>query len=946
MLLFAAESLAATYTVTNAADVNFGGTLRWAINAANTNGPADRITFNLPPPYLIAPTGVLPSVSDASTTIDGSSQPGFSGTPIVHLCGTGAPASANGLSLSGSGSIVRGLMITKFQIGVGANGGITVVGCHIMSNSMQGVNISSTANNIIGGTDPTNRNVISANGQFGVQIWYPGATNNKVLGNYIGTDASGTAAAGNIRGVSIAMGASRNFVGGTAAGSGNLISGNNYGVYLVDTNTISNVIQGNYIGTDAAGTAKVPNTQDGIEMIAPSNTAGGTSGAAGNVISGNGIDGIHIAGTNAIGNIVQGNYIGLDATGAGRLGNTGCGVSISAAPYNTVGGAVLGSGNVISGNGTGIRVADARAVRNVIQGNGIGVDATGSAAITNAQWGIDLSTSWNTQIGGTNIASRNVISGNGAYAIDTDPEGGGHVIEGNYIGTDVTGAFIVTNASSGIRISAPGCRIGGTNAANRNVISGNSVGIWVSGTNATNTVIYGNYIGTDATGSNGLGNRSYGIHVDGSAHHVFVGSTVAGCGNVISGNWNDGIHLSASSREVRVEANYIGTDASGARAVANSGSGVYVAGPAASNWIGGAGAAWRNVISGNRGHGISINDAGAQEIRIKGNHIGTGVMATNAVPNGASGIWLGPGASNNFVGGMEVGAGNTIAFNREKGVAVYAGAGHVIMGNAIKRNGELGIDLGSDGVTANDIGDIDTGANDLQNYPVITSATNAAGTVLWITGMLNSEPSTNYYIELFGSRDPDLTGYGEGEEFFDLARLSVKTDAGGTAVFTGMVVLAMFHTPNFISATATLSNRVHGSTSEFGQRFLLDSDGDGMGDGYEVEYFGGYTSGNAAGHADSDGMNNLEEFLAETDPTDRHSCLAFTQIRRESGNRYVVVDASDCREHRLQIAQEPMNPLSWTDWSCSSARTNGQVTFIENSSTYSAMLYRVVAEIP
>ena len=123
MLLFAAESLAATYTVTNAADVNFGGTLRWAINAANTNGPADRITFNLPPPYLIAPTGVLPSVSDASTTIDGSSQPGFSGTPIVHLCGTGAPASANGLSLSGSGSIVRGLMITKFRIGVGAGGG-------------------------------------------------------------------------------------------------------------------------------------------------------------------------------------------------------------------------------------------------------------------------------------------------------------------------------------------------------------------------------------------------------------------------------------------------------------------------------------------------------------------------------------------------------------------------------------------------------------------------------------------------------------------------------------------------------------------------------------------------------------------------------------------------------------------------------------------------------
>ncbi len=946
MLLFAAESLAATYPVTSVADTSATGTLRWAITSANANGGADQITFNLPAPYKIAPTGELPSIAGASTTIDGSSQPGFSGTPIVHLCGTGAPAATDGLVMGGAGSIVRGLMITKFRIGIGAGGSITIAGCHIMSNTMHGINISSSANNTIGGTDPTNRNVISANQQFGIQIWYLGSTNNKVIGNYIGTDASGSVAAGNVRGVYIGENASRNFVGGTAAGSRNLISGNNYGIYIEDTGTTANVIQGNYIGTDASGMAKIPNTQDGITISAPSNTVGGTSAAAANLISGNGANGVSISGTNAFRNSVLGNDIGVDAAGAGALGNTGCGVEIANAPSNTIGGAVPGAGNVIGGNGTGIRVYGLYAVRNVIQGNGVGVNGSGTAAITNTHWGIDLSSSRNTQVGGTNIASRNVISGNGAYAIDTDPEGGGHVIEGNYIGVDVTGTFVITNVSSGVRISSPGCRIGGTNAANRNVIAGNSIGIWVTGTNATNTVIYGNYIGTDATGSNGLGNRSHGIHVDGSAHHVFVGSTVAGCGNVIAGNWSDGIHLSASSREVRVEANYIGTDASGARAVANSGSGVYVAGPAASNWIGGAGAAWRNVISGNRGHGISINDAGAQEIRIKGNHIGTGMMATNAVPNGVCGIWLGPGASNNFVGGMEVGAGNTIAFNGEEGVAVYAGAGHVIMGNAIKRNGELGIDLGSDGVTANDIGDADTGPNDRQNFPVITSATNAAGTVLYITGVLNSLPSTNYYIELFGSRDPDLTGYGEGEEFFDLARLSVKTDAGGTAVFTGMVVLAMFHTPNFISATATLSNRVHGSTSEFGPRFLLDSDGDGMGDGYEVEYFGGYTSGNAAGHADSDGMNNLEEFLAETDPTDRHSCLAFTQIRRESGNRYAVVDASDCREYRLQIAQEPMNPLSWTDWSCSFARTNGQVTFIENSSTYSTMLYRVVAEIP
>ena len=945
ILLLATESVAVIYPVTSVADTSATGTLRWAINQANA-GDADQITFNLPVPYKIAPTGELPSITDASTTIDGSSQPGFSGTPIVHLCGTGTPAGSDGLMVWGQGNVVRGLMITKFRIGVGAGGGITVAGCHIMSNTMHGINISASANNTIGGTHPTNRNVISANQQFGIQIWYPGSTNNKVLGNYIGTDASGTAAAGNVTGVYIGENASRNFVGGTAAGSRNLISGNNYGIFIEDTGTTANVIQGNYIGTDASGTAKVPNTQDGIQILSPSNTVGGTSAAAANLISGNGANGVSISGTNAFRNSVLGNDIGVDATGTGALGNTGSGVEIANAPSNTIGGTVSGAGNLIGGNATGIRVYGLYAVRNVIQGNGIGVDVSGTAAVSNRQWGIDLSSSRNTQVGGTNAASRNVISGNGAYAIDTDPEGGGHIIEGNYIGTDVTGSYVITNVSSGIRISAPGCRVGGTNAARRNVIAGCSVGIWVSGTNATNTVIYGNYIGTDSTGANGLGNRSYGIHVDGAAHHVFVGSTVAGCGNVISGNWNDGIHLSASSREVRVEGNYIGTDASGARAVANSGSGVYIAGPAVSNWIGGAGAGWRNVISGNSGHGITINDAGAQEIRIKGNHIGTGVMATNAVPNGVCGIWLGTGASNNFVGGMEVGAGNTIAFNREKGVAVYAGAGHVIMGNAIKRNGELGIDLGSDGVTANDIDDEDIGPNDRQNFPVILSVSNNSGNVLYISGVLNSRPSTNYYIELFGSRDPDLTGYGEGEEFFLNTRLSVTTDVSGTAVFTGMVIVAMVHTPNFITATATLSNRQYCSTSEFGPRFFLDSDGDGMGDGYEVEYFGGYTNGNPQGHADSDGMNNLEEFLAETDPTDRHSSLAFTQIRRESGNCYVTIGASDCREYGLQIAPELMNPLSWMDSYSSPARTTGQVTFIENASTYSTTLYRVVAEIP
>ena len=96
-------------------------------------------------------------------------------------------------------------------------------------------------------------------------------------------------------------------------------------------------------------------------------------------------------------------------------------------------------------------------------------------------------------------------------------------------------------------------------------------------------------------------------------------------------------------------------------------------------------------------------------------------------------------ASDNFIGGTASGAGNTIAFNGEDGVFVGSGAGNAVLSNSVFSNGESGIDLGAYGVAPNDLGDGDSGANNLQNFPVLTCAVSSG---IAIQGTLNSTAST------------------------------------------------------------------------------------------------------------------------------------------------------------------------------------------------------------
>ena len=239
--------------------------------------------------------------------------------------------------------------------------------------------VQAASGNTIGGTTPDARNVI-----LGGVVLAGGANGNHVLGNYIGTDATGTATLGGTTdGVSL-QGAD-NAIG--APGGGNLIAGQaGAGIRLsyFGGDDSGNLVQANRIGTNAAATAALGNGSDGIllDLGATGNTIGGTAAGAGNVVGGSGENGITIAG-GSTGNQVEGNFVGTDPSGTVMLPNAESGVRIQGiSDGNTVGGTASGAGNVVAFNhGPGISIDDVNPnVHDAILGNsiydndGLGID--------------------------------------------------------------------------------------------------------------------------------------------------------------------------------------------------------------------------------------------------------------------------------------------------------------------------------------------------------------------------------------------------------------------------------------------------------------------------------------------------------------------------------------------------------------------------------------------
>ena len=286
------------------------------------------------------------------------------------------------------------------------------------------------------------------------------------------------------------------------------------------------------------------NTGFGLDVGVLTFSAGsGGSTARGLVINRGKNAGISIVGVAGV--KVEGCFLGLDPTGLVPLGNLNYGVVIDGnASGATIGGTSPAARNVISGNAThGISMggdAGTGGTAHLIQGNFIGTDATGAAAVAQFQTGVSFAYAvTNSTLGGTTPAARNVISGNGARGVLLSNSVGaanitGNVVQGNFIGVDVTGTKPLGNAFSGVSLAAHQNFIGGDAAGAGNVIAASTNGFGIDVDQGDNSTIQGNFIGTDVTGTIPLGNFLGGLSLNGGG--ILVGGTAAGEGNVIAFN--------------------------------------------------------------------------------------------------------------------------------------------------------------------------------------------------------------------------------------------------------------------------------------------------------------------------------------------------------------------------------------------------------------------------
>jgi titin len=491
----------------------------------------------------------------------------------------------------------------------------------------------------------------------------------------------------NFFGVRIEDVADGNRIGGPSAAQRNVFSGHRS--VAVSISGDRNTVLGNYFGlrpTGGVGSSSDHNAES-VFVGGDGNVIGGAAAGARNVIGdstvGVSVGELHDPGgpvVPAVGNTVAGNYIGTDASGLVAV-PTWWGISLHGYAANTtIGGSNPGEGNVIAASRREGIAIEFSVANTTIQGNLIGTDATGRIALSN-DYGIVAGGAM--LVGGAEPGARNVVSGNrvGIYLT-----GSATRVEGNYIGTDVTGTATLGNdagvvVEGGAYGSDPGNRIGGTVAAARNVISGNRDGILFRGSLAHDNVVQGNYIGLTADGSAPLRNFGAGVRFAQESTGNVLGGDGAAARNVISGN-GAGVVFDTGASANTVRFNYIGTDPSGLRAVPN-GVGVEVDGTPEDRYDDVLGnTVERNLVSGNT-TGVVIHGAAARANALRANVIGADSTAIAALGNAKNGVFVTDGAGGNVIGGDLPSHGNLISGNGENGVTLGGAVATIVSNNLI-----------------------------------------------------------------------------------------------------------------------------------------------------------------------------------------------------------------------------------------------------------------------
>ena len=499
--------------------------------------------------------------------------------------------------------------------------------------------------------------------------------------------------------------------------------------------------------------------------------------------------------------------------------------------------------------------------------------------------------------------------------------GDGNTIEGNYLGTDVTGTVALTSQTYGVDIfQSSDNTIGGTTPEARNVISGfGYAGIFTSGvggdpaTEARGNLIQNNYIGTDATGTVALGNEN-GVVVEFASQDNMIGGTGPEARNIISGNRGYGVVVGSAGEKPTgniVQGNFIGTDVTGAVALANGMGGVSIFG-ADQTLVGGTEPGARNVISGNVGDGIHVTFAEMSSVDnvIQGNFIGTDWTGTGALGNSANGIFI--EGYDTIIGGTAAGAGNVIASNTGAGVVIgpnvmmrlrgEVNSGNRILSNSIHSNGELGIDLSSgfdpfgDGVTPNDPAD---GAETEPSFVALSDTSYVDHVV--VEGTVQGDPGTEYFV--------DLTFNGVTQWAYGFP---VMTDSSGQADFSETI----WTTDTFDSATVTDLNAPPKPNRLQNYPVLTAVDSDAVGTTVEgsldsrpnttfrIEFFSSHET-------DSSGHGEGETLLGTTDVTTDGTGMAVFSVTlpsRLSWGHFLTATATDPAGNTSEFSAVLGNP--------------------------------------
>lgn len=297
---------------------------------------------------------------------------------------------------------------------------------------------------------------------------------------------------------------------------GNVVSGNGFDGIFVTGPSFGNTLLGNLIGTNPGGNLPLSN----VDGVVVSNSLGNVIQS--NVISGNADHGILVTGANATGNVMIANFIGTDATGTKALGNGAHGLEIRDAGGN------VAAGNVIaSTNGAGVLISFA-AYGNVVLGNHIGTDISGTESLGNAT-GVTIF-----DRASENLIKANLISGNFGDGVVIDCNGlgngfnSGNVVSQNLIGLNASlGAL--PNALRGVEID---------NGVSGGAVEHNSIqfnggrGVWIHDASTTHFLVDANVISN---------NKGIGVAITNSSSGNFIGGDFAGAANVISFNGNGGV---------------------------------------------------------------------------------------------------------------------------------------------------------------------------------------------------------------------------------------------------------------------------------------------------------------------------------------------------------------------------------------------------------------------